>query len=650
MSYTIYKSDGTVLTTIGDSTRDTTTSLSLAGPNFVGYGLYLNENLVHLLENFAANSAPSATNLQGQLWFDKFNQKLKVFTDQGYVPVSGVTNSGNQPAQGKDGDIWYNTTTEQLFIYDSNNTTGFKLVGPNYTRAQGVSGAIPSTIGDASISGIDHDILKLQFGNVTYAIVSSDNEFVPSPGIAGFSTIRPGLNFNSNIASPTINSNLVGNVTGNVVGNLTGNVVAATLSGQLTGNVIGNLTGNVIATTLSGHLTGNVTSPYTTATNFNSSNIVVTGGYVNNLANLSATDLSSTTLTVSQAILNNLSTANISATGGQITGLAGLTSNQAQVTNFVSSNVLVTGGRVDNLAHLSATTLSATNISTSNIVVVGGQITNITNSTVAILQATNFSSGNAQITGGSATGLTNITATNGQIGTLTVTNVAVSSGNVSNVSGANVRLFSSNIQNSTATTRSVSDNSTAIATTAFVHSVLPAGVILMWGGSIATIPTGWQLCNGSNGTPDLRDRFIVGAGTTYAPAATGGSASVTLDATQLPVHNHAQQGTVTTNVDGAHSHSINDPGHSHSTTYPYVGNYSGSGSFNVRGDYPQPRASSYTAINPSTTGLAINVVDGHTHSLTLSGSTGNAGGTSGTTQPHENRPPYYALCYIQKMF
>ena len=54
MAYTILKTDGTTLTTIADGTRDTTTSLSLAGPNFVGYGQYLNENLVYLLENFAA--------------------------------------------------------------------------------------------------------------------------------------------------------------------------------------------------------------------------------------------------------------------------------------------------------------------------------------------------------------------------------------------------------------------------------------------------------------------------------------------------------------------------------------------------------------------------------------------------------------------
>jgi hypothetical protein len=71
MPYTINNYDGTLLTTINDGTKDTTTSLILAGPNFVGYGQYLNENLVYLLENFAGNTAPAGINLQCQLWFNK---------------------------------------------------------------------------------------------------------------------------------------------------------------------------------------------------------------------------------------------------------------------------------------------------------------------------------------------------------------------------------------------------------------------------------------------------------------------------------------------------------------------------------------------------------------------------------------------------
>ena len=80
----------------------------------------------------------------------------------------------------------------------------------------------------------------------------------------------------------------------------------------------------------------------------------------------------------------------------------------------------------------------------------------------------------------------------------------------------------------------------AINTT--LEFVVPAGGIIMWSGSTASIPSGWAICDGNNGTPDLRDRFVVGAGSTYGVNATGGSANAVLI---------------------AHSHSITDPGHDH---------------------------------------------------------------------------------------
>lgn len=67
---------------------------------------------------------------------------------------------------------------------------------------------------------------------------------------------------------------------------------------------------------------------------------------------------------------------------------------------------------------------------------------------------------------------------------------------------------------------------------------IPAGVIVMWSGSVETIPAGWALCNGSNGTPDLRDRFVAGAGNTYTPGQSGGASQITLTVAQLPAHTH----------------------------------------------------------------------------------------------------------------
>ena len=90
MPYSLNTFNGNLLTTINDGFVDNTTNLTLPGPNYVGYGRYLNENLVYLLENFAGNSAPTGQNLLGQLWFDTNHQLLNVFTKNGYVPVAGV--------------------------------------------------------------------------------------------------------------------------------------------------------------------------------------------------------------------------------------------------------------------------------------------------------------------------------------------------------------------------------------------------------------------------------------------------------------------------------------------------------------------------------------------------------------------------------
>jgi microcystin-dependent protein len=144
--------------------------------------------------------------------------------------------------------------------------------------------------------------------------------------------------------------------------------------------------------------------------------------------------------------------------------------------------------------------------------------------------------------------------------------------------------------------------------------------ILKWRGSVASIPAGWQLADGTNGTPDLRDKFIVGAGGTYAVGATGGAATVTLTAAQIPSHTHAA-GTLATTSAGAHSHVTN--------IYTASGGAFSGGSLGFAAD---KAGSQYEALSAGA----------HTHSIT--GSTGSAG----SGDDHENLPPYYALCYIAK--
>ena len=186
-----------------------------------------------------------------------------------------------------------------------------------------------------------------------------------------------------------------------------------------------------------------------------------------------------------------------------------------------------------------------------------------------------------------------------------------------------------------APTASFGTNTTQVATTAFVQqNGVPVGGILMWSGTVATIPSGYALCNGSNGTPDLRDKFIIGAGSTYAPAATGGSATKTLEVANLPAHTHTWTGTTATG--GEHTHVITDPGHTHSVT----DRTAAGGADGGFADSWKGRANAATS--SVTTGISLAAHAGHTHTLT--GTNANTG--SGTAL--DILPPYFALAYIMR--
>ena len=429
MSYKILRSDGTTeLTTIADGTADTAaTGLTLAGPNYVGYGLSLNENLVKLLENFASNVAPMTTNVQGQLWFNKFTQTLNVFTGQEYAPVSGVTVSGTRPYIAKEGDIWYNNNTNQQFLYSNNQ---FNLIGPIYTKQQGASGVLPITVNDGSSSGITHDILQVQFGNTVIATFSTDLRFIPSPAMTGFPYINQGITLNNTLTNASLNSNLVGSVLGPVTGDVVGNITATTLTGTLTGNVFGNVTSTRILTSSLSTITsstnysttntawvgnlstanaqitgGNISSTdatFTTGvvTNFSTGNAQITAGNITNLGNLSATTYTGSNASITTAVVTNFSTGNAQIVGGSITGLANITATYDRATNFSTGNAQITGGNVTGLGSLSTTAGTFNSITTSTIAITGGNLT-----------VTNFATGNAVITGGYATGLANVIST-----------------------------------------------------------------------------------------------------------------------------------------------------------------------------------------------------------------------------------------------
>lgn len=157
--------------------------------------------------------------------------------------------------------------------------------------------------------------------------------------------------------------------------------------------------------------------------------------------------------------------------------------------------------------------------------------------------------------------------------------------------------------------------------------LVPAGIVAMWSGSAASIPAGWRLCDGGGGTPDLRDRFVVGVGPSHSQGATGGAASILTDAA------------------GAHAHSLPADTGSHALTVPELPAHSHSIS---AGDYV-------------THGFVLGVGDAYANNLTdTTGSTGDGsghvhplGGNTGTDGTHSHtvvlEPPWFALCYVMKL-
>jgi microcystin-dependent protein len=163
----------------------------------------------------------------------------------------------------------------------------------------------------------------------------------------------------------------------------------------------------------------------------------------------------------------------------------------------------------------------------------------------------------------------------------------------------------------------------------------PIGGIIMWSGSIVNIPTnkGWFLCNGQNGTPNLVNRFVVGSGGTYPVGGTGGADTVTLTIPQIPSHSHP--GTAASA--GAHIHSITDPGHNH--TYDRMTDLADRADLD---DNQFRTLNSVANTGNQITGITIDSNGAHVHNVT----TNNIGGG----EAHENRPPYYALAYIMRVF
>lgn len=167
---------------------------------------------------------------------------------------------------------------------------------------------------------------------------------------------------------------------------------------------------------------------------------------------------------------------------------------------------------------------------------------------------------------------------------------------------------------------------------ASITSSIPSGIIVMWSGATTAVPTGWLLCDGTNGTPNLRDRFVVGAGTTYTVSQTGGNANAAVIS-----HSHTLTAatftgsamTPHTHTDSGHSHAVDNVGTTSNPLYAWypTPNYIGTGNTTT-----QP---GYANISSNSAG-------------TPAGTIGGATDTTGSSGVGANLPPFFALAYIMK--
>jgi hypothetical protein len=252
MSYNIVLTDGASLVTIADGTVDTTTtSLSLVGRNYAGYGQFLNDNFIRILENASSQNAPTNP-LVGQLWWNNVTKKLNIWQGSVWKVVSGSATGSVPPTSPNQGDVWWNTSTGQLYAYNGSQWT---VVGPSTASGTALTSVLPYTIND--INSIQHTVGNIVVNNKLTAVFSSDSvPFSLVTAMGGLTTIYPGINMVANTAittsALTANTATLGNVT---AGNIT--ITSAVSANSITANVatLTTITSNLVN---SANVTSNV--------------------------------------------------------------------------------------------------------------------------------------------------------------------------------------------------------------------------------------------------------------------------------------------------------------------------------------------------------------------------------------------------------
>ena len=361
MAYTINLTNGNIFATITDGTYNQSSSVTLVGKNYAGYGEFLDENFIQMLENFANSTSPTAP-LNGQLWWDSTNNLLNVYSygssppgTAQWKPLAISTSSSSAPTNPVTGELWYDTTNQQVKVYTGSS---FIVVGPAYSSSQGTTGAIPETILDNTAT--PHYVTTLYSNSIRVAIFSSDADFTAAAPVSTlFPTVFKGVTF-SNATGTNMAGNLVSSANLVVTTGGTTRAVFTTTGANISGygNVTGNITGGNILTggliSATGNITGanfigNVISPagsnVSTTGNVTGGNIL-TGGIISATGNITGNFINGngyflTGIITSVANINNgTSNVNIASANANITVSVNSTPN---VVVFTSAGANVAG-------------------------------------------------------------------------------------------------------------------------------------------------------------------------------------------------------------------------------------------------------------------------------------------------------------------
>jgi hypothetical protein len=209
MAYTILNTDGTILTLLADGTVDNnTTSLTLVGKNYSGYGTYFNDNFVTLLANSANVTTPRSP-IKGQVWYDTSNKKLKIYDPTAnsiWTTIGGAILAGSKPA-GLPGDVWFDTFNSQFYVnVDGNN---YSLVGPLVSGQYGKTGwYIPTDAGNnpayiQDTNGNSQKVSLLKNNNQIVGLISN-SEFEMSANSYSTYITPPYLAITTSTTSTTV--------------------------------------------------------------------------------------------------------------------------------------------------------------------------------------------------------------------------------------------------------------------------------------------------------------------------------------------------------------------------------------------------------------------------------------------------------------